>query len=66
VAVLQLFLEAGDELQLAPSDVKRALLGLKNDGVLQSSRQDYMEQKSPRYGTKNRMARSSLQVETTK
>ena len=53
LAVLQLFLDAGDELQLAPSEIKRAVLGLENDGVLQSTRQDYTEQKSPRYGTEN-------------
>jgi hypothetical protein len=53
VAVLRLFLEAGDDLNLAPTEVKRALLGLETGGVLRCTSNDYRAQKTPRYGTRN-------------
>lgn len=53
VAVLKLFLAAGDELDLAPTEMKRALVGLETGGTLRSALSDYREQKSPRYGTRN-------------
>lgn len=53
VEVLKLFLEAGDDLNLAPDDVKRALLGLETGGELRSTPGDYRLQKSPRYGSRN-------------
>jgi len=53
VNVLKLFLEAGDDLKLAPTDVKRAYVGLSNGGEFRSSRDDYRKHKSPRCGTRN-------------
>lgn len=53
VAVLQLFLDAGDCLELAPSEVKRALLGLPSEAPFTASRAEYQAQKSPRFGTRN-------------
>ncbi len=51
--VLRLFLEAGDDLSLAPGDMSRAYMGIDDDGSFQSTFEDYRKHKSPRYGTRN-------------
>lgn len=53
VPVLRLFLEAGDDLELAPLEVKRELVGLPAEAAFQSSVSDYQEQMSRRFGTSN-------------
>ncbi len=53
LAVLKLFLAAGDDLQLAPNDMRRAYVGLATSGEFRSTPQDYKQQKSPRFGTRN-------------
>jgi hypothetical protein len=53
VAVLKLFLHAGDDLNLAPNDVKRALVGLKSGEAFHSTVRDYQAHKSPLYGSRN-------------
>lgn len=53
VEVLKLFLEAGDELNLAPVEMKRALIGLDSGGELRATPADYRRHKSPRYGSTN-------------
>lgn len=53
VEVLKLFLEAGDDLNLAPTEIKRALLGLETGGELHVAPSDYRRHKAPRYGSRN-------------
>jgi hypothetical protein len=53
VEVLKLFLEAGDDLNLAPSETKRALMGLETGGELRVAPADYHRHKSPRFGARN-------------
>lgn len=53
VDVLKLFLAAGDDLQLAPGEVKRAFVGLDEDGEFQSSAKDYEAYRAPRFGNAN-------------
>lgn len=53
VEVLKLLLRAGDDLNLAPNKVKRALVGLETGGELHCTEGDYRRQKSPRYGSRN-------------
>ncbi|HSG71527.1 MAG TPA: hypothetical protein VLA12_13985, partial [Planctomycetaceae bacterium] len=53
VEVLKLFLEAGDDLNLAPSETKRALVGLETGGELCVAPADYHRHKSPRFGARN-------------
>ncbi|MHB0961335.1 MAG: ankyrin repeat domain-containing protein [Pirellulaceae bacterium] len=53
VEVLKLFVDAGDDLNLAPTEVKRALVGLQTGGELRVSRGEYLRHKSPRYGSSN-------------
>lgn len=53
VEVLKLFLDAGDDLNLAPTEVRRALVGLESGGELRVSRSEYLRHKSPRYGSNN-------------
>ncbi len=53
VPVLQLFLRAGDDLNLAPQEVKRKLLGMETGGELRSMQSDYEAHKLPRYGVQN-------------
>ena len=53
VNVLKLFLDAGDDLSQAPTDVKRDFVGLGNGGEFQSSPDDYTMHKSPHFGTRN-------------
>lgn len=53
VEVLKLFLEAGDDLSLAPNEIKRAHAGLGQGGKFKSSLKDYRKHKSPRFGTRN-------------
>ncbi|QDT97715.1 ankyrin repeat domain-containing protein [Gimesia aquarii] len=53
VEILNLFLEAGDDLNLAMPEMKRLLLGLSDKATFQSSPQDYQTYKSPKYGTQN-------------
>jgi hypothetical protein len=53
VEVLKLFLEAGDDLNLAPFEVKRALSGLETGDKLSSTFEEYQSQKSPRFGSSN-------------
>jgi len=48
-----LFLEAGDDLNLVPTEIKRMLLGLETGGELRVSRSEYLRHKTPRYGTRN-------------
>lgn len=51
--VLKLFLEAGDDLNLAPTELKRAFVGLEAEAELESTRSDYQRHKLPRFGTRN-------------
>jgi hypothetical protein len=53
VEVLKLFLEAGDDLNLAPTEVKRALVGLQTGGELTVTPTDYRRHKSPCFGAHN-------------
>jgi len=53
VEVLKLFLAAGDDLRLAPSEVMRSYVGLENGGEFQSSAKDYRAYRSPRFGNAN-------------
>ncbi|MFO0945535.1 MAG: hypothetical protein U1D30_06275 [Planctomycetota bacterium] len=53
IEVLKLFLEAGDELSLAPTEVKRKLLGLETGGELRCTPSEFQEHKNPRYGRSN-------------
>lgn len=53
VEVLKLFLAAGDELNLAHTDVKRALVGLQTGGQLCVPPGEYRRHKSPRFGISN-------------
>lgn len=53
VDVLKLFLDAGDDLALAPAEIKRALVGLATGGELRVGEDDYRPHKSPRYGVRN-------------
>lgn len=53
VPVLKLFLEAGDDLNLAHTDVKRALIGLETETGFHSTLGDYQAHKSPQYGSSN-------------
>lgn len=53
VEVLKLFLDAGDDLSLAPTKIKRAMLGLETGGELKVAPSEYRRHKSPRYGNRN-------------
>ena len=53
VEILKLFLQAGDDLNLAPTEVKREYVGLSNEGVFQCSPTDFRKHKSPTSGTSN-------------
>lgn len=53
VDVLRLFLNSGDDVNLAPTEVKRALLGLETGGELRVEPTDYQRHKSPRFGSVN-------------
>ncbi len=53
VAVLQLLLRVGDDLNLAPQEVKRKLLGMETGGEFRCARNDYEAHKTPRYGVRN-------------
>ena len=53
IEVLKLFLDAGDDLKLAPSDIKRSYVGLGNGGEFESSKNEYRTYRSPRFGTRN-------------
>lgn len=52
-AVLQLFLEAGDDLNLAATEVKRVLVGLDTEGEMKVTPEDYQRHKFPRFGSSN-------------
>jgi len=51
--VLQLFLEAGDDLNRAPREIQRELVGLKTGGELRVAASDYRQHKTPQFGTQN-------------
>lgn len=53
VEVLQLFLQAGDDLNLAPPEVRRTLVGLPVEGELGVSAADYRRHRSPQFGKRN-------------
>lgn len=53
VEVLKLFLRAGDDLNLAPTEVKREYIGLGEEKEFQCSLADFRRYKSPMYGTSN-------------
>jgi hypothetical protein len=53
VAVLQQFLRAGDDLNLAPEEMKRKLLGMETGGDLRCTLSDYKAHKSPQYAVRN-------------
>jgi hypothetical protein len=53
VEVLKLFLDAGDDLSLAHTEVKRALVGLNTGGELTVTPGDYQRHKLPRFGRSN-------------
>ena len=51
--VLKLLVAAGDDLNLAPREVKRLLVGLGSDVELSVAKRDYRRDKSPRFGSRN-------------
>lgn len=53
VTVLKRFLEQGDEIGLAPNDVRCSLLGLGGEERLNCARADYFAHKSPQFGNAN-------------
>ncbi|MCH8921855.1 MAG: ankyrin repeat domain-containing protein, partial [Planctomycetes bacterium] len=53
VGVLKLFLDAGDDLNQAPTGVKRDYVGMITEGDFQSSLEDYRKHKLPQNGTRN-------------
>lgn len=53
VEVLELLVDAGDDVNLAPREVKRLLVGLTNDGELSVAKSDYRRDRSPRFGRRN-------------
>lgn len=53
VEILNLFLEAGDDLSLASPEMNRLLLGLSDEEMFQSFPKEYQAHKSPRYGSHN-------------
>ena len=53
VAALKLFLSAGDDLNLAPTDIKREFVGIKTADELSVTASDYREHKSPSFGSRN-------------
>jgi hypothetical protein len=53
VEVLKLFLDVGDDLSLAPTDVKRAFIGLQTGAELNVADSDYRRHKLPRFGNSN-------------
>lgn len=61
IEILNLFLEAGDNLGQISNEFKRVLVGLDEESelseekeiVFQASRQEYLKWKAPRYGSKN-------------
>lgn len=53
VEILNLFLEAGDDLSETSSEMKRLYIGLPNEGNFQASPEDYQKHKSPRFGIRN-------------
>ena len=53
VEVLKLFLEAGDDLNLAPTEIKRGLVGLQTGDELRVAPSDYRRHRSPRFGSRN-------------
>jgi hypothetical protein len=50
---LDLFLAAGDDLNLAPTSIKRSFVGLPEVGHLHSSTADFDAGRSPRFGSEN-------------
>jgi hypothetical protein len=53
LAVLHLLLEAGDDLNLASQEMKRALVGLDTNETIECSEQDYRQHKTRRFGRRN-------------
>ncbi|WP_437231146.1 ankyrin repeat domain-containing protein [Planctomicrobium sp. SH661] len=53
VEVLKLLLAAGDDVNLAPNEVKRAWVGLKPETEFRSNKSDYQQHKNPSYGKSN-------------
>ncbi len=53
VEILNLFLEAGDDLSRASPEMKRLLLKLGDEEKFQATLKDYQTHKSPRFGTRN-------------
>lgn len=53
VAVLKLFLEAGDDLSLAPQEIRRAYAGLSTGGELAVSREEFQAHKTRQFGVRN-------------
>ncbi len=51
--VLRLFVDAGDDLNRAPREIQRELVGLKTGGELQVTLSDYRQHKTPEFGTQN-------------
>jgi hypothetical protein len=53
VDILNLLIEAGDDVNLAPRDAKRALLKLETGGAIRATPEEYRVQKSPCFGRRN-------------
>jgi len=53
VAILKLFLKAGDDLGLASTEMKRTYIGLGTSLEFRATHADYETQKAPRFGTRN-------------
>ncbi len=53
LGILKMFLDAGDDPSLASNEMKRELVGLKPDVTVRSTRNDFLEFRSPRFGERN-------------
>jgi hypothetical protein len=53
IAVLKLFLAAGEELNHAPVELRRTYIGLGNGGEFQATPQEYRRVKFPHFGSAN-------------
>jgi len=51
--MLELFLAAGDDVNVAPKEIKRAWVGLATVGELRVSQAEYAANKAPRFGAAN-------------
>ncbi|WP_417851442.1 ankyrin repeat domain-containing protein [Thalassoglobus sp.] len=53
VECLQLFLDVGDNLSLAPTEIQRDYIGIGSTTKFQCTKKEYWSHKSPRFGSSN-------------